>query len=161
MTRRRKSSPKRPWSPEELALLVELAEDFTPKEIADILGRGRPSVRSKMRALGVSGRHDGRRAWTPEEVAFLEAHATTMTSNQMAAALDRTVYSVRKKCWAIGLDLESKRYPDEDVRLVRLLADAGLTRDVIAEKMEVPRARVGVWLRGESRASVSGGASPG
>lgn len=143
------------WTAEDLEKLRELARLHPARQVAAMMGRSFPSVRTKMLREGIEAtRQQNWVEWSFEEMTFLEANHETMPPAEMAAALNRTEASIRKKCWAIGLSLIRKKYSDEDVRLCRQLFEAGVSREEIAEKMEVPYQRVVVWVSGKARNNV-------
>lgn len=143
------------WTAEDLEKLRELARLYPARQVAAMMGRSFPSVRTRMQRAGVKPiRQQNWVEWSFEEMTFLEANHETMPPAEMAAALNRTEASIRKKCWAIGLSLIRKKYSDEDVRLCRQLFEAGVSREEIAEKMEVPYQRVVVWVSGKARNNV-------
>lgn len=143
------------WTPEDVAKLRELAPTHTAREIASIMGRSYPSVRAKMQREGIEATSEQNwNAWSFEEMTFLEEHHETMPVAEMAKALKRTEASIKKKCWALGMSILRKKYSDEDVRLCRALFAEGVSRQDIAEKLEVPYERVITWLLGRSRNNV-------
>ena len=143
------------WTAEDLEKLRELARLHPARQVAAMMGRSFPSVRAKMLREGIEAtRQQNWNEWSFEEMTLLEANHETMTPAEMAAALNRTEASIKKKCWAIGLSLIRKKYSDEDVRLCRQLFEAGVSREEIAEKMEVPYQRVVVWILGKARNNV-------
>lgn len=143
------------WTAEDLEKLRELARLHPARQVAAMMGRSFPSVRAKMLREGIEAtRQQNWNEWSFEEMTFLEANHETMPVEQIAKALNRTEASIKKKCWALGMSLMRKRYSDEDVRLCRQLFEAGVSREEIAEKMEVPYQRVVVWILGKARNNV-------
>lgn len=143
------------WTAEDLEKLRELARLYPARQVAAMMGRSFPSVRTRMQRAGVKPiRQQNWVEWSFEEMAFLEANHQTMPVEEIAKALNRTEASIKKKCWAIGLPLLRKKYSDEDVTLCRQLFEAGVSRKDIAEKMEVPYQRVVVWILGKARNNV-------
>ncbi len=149
-----------PWSDEEHQRLVKLAGTMKPEQIAVELGRTWSAVRNRARVCGisVSTSEKKRRNWTQEEEQFLIANNDTMTIKQMAEALDRSYFSVHERGRRLKLDMRSygeknhlTSYSNDDVRLCRELFKEGLSRQVIAEKMEVPYACVCAWVNGRRR----------
>lgn len=155
MRKARTNFDKSMWTPEEVEKLRRLAAEHPARQVAEMLGRPFPSVRGKMQREGiaaVSGKDW--RPWTTEEEDFLWENCETMFAAEMGQHLNRSEQSVKKKCWAIGAPLQKKLYSDEDVRLCRELFAAGVSREDISEKLEVPYQRVVQWLLGRARNNV-------
>lgn len=143
------------WTADEIARLRELAPVYPARQVAELMGRPYPSVRAKMMREGIEAcRGHNWNEWSHDELVFLEENHEAMEPEEIAARLSRTVASIKKKCWQQGISLRKKLYTDEDVRLCRELFAEGLSRDVIAEKIEVPYQRVYCWVAGRSRKNI-------
>lgn len=148
------------WSEADHQRLVELAGTMTPAEIGVELGRTESAIRNRAKLFGISIATviKDRRVWTYDEQAFLFKNHKRLTIGKMAAKLKRTYNSVKEKCRDLGLDCKMYGYKNhktvysaEDVELSRALFDEGLSRRVIAEKLEVPYARVCAWVNMQER----------
>lgn len=155
MRKVRTNFDKSRWTQEEIARLRELASQYPARQVAEMMGRPFPSVRAKMMREGIEAvRGQNWNEWSHDELVFLEQNHATMAPEEIAARLNRTVASIKKKCWAQGMSILRKKYSDEDVRMCRELYKAGVSREDIAEKMEVPYQRVVAWLIGRSRNNI-------
>lgn len=148
------------WSEAEDLRLIELAGTMKPGEIAALIGRSEAAVRNRARFHGISvaTTYVNRQSWSNEETDFVIDNYQTMTIQQMADKLGRTHTSVHERGRYIGLDMKNygpknKKtiYSFEDVQLCRALFKEGLSRQVIAEKMEVPYRCVCLWVAGRGR----------
>lgn len=148
------------WSAEDHQRLTVLAGTMRPDEIARLLGRTESSIRNRARVHGISVATVclNRRPWTYDETAYLFKTYQRLTIQRMADKLGRTYHSVKQKCRELELDCRiygyknhSTKYSAEDVELCRALFAEGLTRQEIAEKIDVPYPRVCAWVNGNAR----------
>ena len=83
------------WTDAEQAFLVRNYRVLTNQQIADQLGKLRLVVRTKIKALRLSGQSGAPPKWTEAEETYLLVAWQTDSAKDIAAALGRTVPAVR------------------------------------------------------------------
>lgn len=112
-----KRRQKKPWPPNEIARLRELIKTRSVDEVANILGRSRASVATKLKILGIrKGRNT--KSWTPEENTLLAELFKTMSASQVAKALGRTLPSVQQQLSVLGIRKGRKRFSKEELQII-------------------------------------------
>lgn len=129
----------KPWTAADITFLVANYRSMTPAEIAQRMGRTASSVKNQANKSGCARPH-----WSEQELHFLRTHAATMTSRQIAKHLGRSQRSIigaaymhRISLYKCGDNYPSVKFCDEDVLLIRALADAGVRNADIARKFEI------------------------
>ncbi|CAM3945326.1 hypothetical protein PLGE761_02325 [Pluralibacter gergoviae] len=98
------------------------------------------------------------RKWVRAEIMIIRQCAGTMRVESIASLIGRTAAAVRAKARELGVKLylcgkyhQSVKYPESDVVLARELYQQGVTRAVIAEKLELPLGAVNQYVYFERR----------
>lgn len=149
-----------PWTDEENQILYDLAGKVSVEVIAIRTKRTESAVRNRARVLGISIAtiYTDRRSWTDEETNYLLDHYQEMSMGQIGKHLKRSRSSVHERGRYLGLDMRlygKKNHmtvnSEEDVELCRALFREGLSRRLIAEKMEVSYRCVCQYVSGRGR----------
>ena len=134
---------RRFWTQQEEDYLRASIHTKTIKYIAKHLDRTPGAVKNKMIHLGIKvsdyrskiidSRSDG---WTSREFEFLKKNAGIITSIEIAKKLKRTSHSVKMKARYHGITLQINPWSDEDINLLEILVNQGMTWKEIAEVFE-------------------------
>ncbi|MZI93248.1 hypothetical protein F9817_08565 [Vibrio sp. CAIM 722] len=124
-------------------------EGLNHNKIAELLDRSPASVRKRVSRKGYTRSPRYQRFTTIEDM-YIKRHYGIQTTIEIAETLQKTVGSIRDhaikvlglKRRYLGENSPSSTISDEDVELIRLLADEGLTGAEISRKMEVSKTHV-------------------
>ncbi|KLW25403.1 MULTISPECIES: hypothetical protein [Enterobacter cloacae complex] len=129
----------KPWNEQDKAFVAANYRSMTPKAIALALGRTESSIKNQAHKAGVASPR-----WSEEDLNFMRKNAAKMTIRQFAAHFNKSmscissVAHIRKiSLFKAGDDFFSTKHSDEDVLLIRQLAESGLSYSEIGKKFEI------------------------
>ncbi len=95
----------RPWTPHESQYLRDNYQTMTLEQIANSLGRTRPSVACRAAKLGLKKdlRCPSGEKWTPEQDQYIRDHWQKFSDEEIAAAVGHPVPSTRARRLKLGL----------------------------------------------------------
>lgn len=146
--------PRKPrpndWTPEQHAVLIELAGKAPVNEIAERVGRTPQAVRGHAAHFGISLRPEGKphnwnQVWTPDDIGRLARLARTHTRAEAAAILERGARTVAWKAGELGISFlrygerhPRTRYPRTIVRQIAEMQALGYTTRQTARLLRIP-----------------------
>lgn len=141
------------WHPMRVAMLYRLGPKIGAMRLAKIFGIHPVTVSRKAAALGIT-LHKPSRHYEDWELAYIKRNGKKMTYAQIAEYLGRSESGVRSAALYHGINSGphgGDRHPaskvtDHEVELARQLYEGGMSRQEIAEKMEVTASTVGRWV---------------
>lgn len=96
--------------------------------------------------------------WTDKQIDLMISLRNTHTMKEAAKVVGCSENNIRSKARALNVSFRkygenhfSGKHSNEDVRLVKLLLEEGLTQKVIAEKMEMTQPEVSMIKNGKYR----------
>ena len=138
-----------PYSPEEDAYLIEHYQKIPFTHIAKTLGRSPKSISVRAKKLARDGlviddQRYKKSHYTPQEDAFIIACQDTMSFAQVGSVLGRSRDSVKVRAGKLGVSYvkiaetsPTYKLSNEDVELMRQLAESGMNYCEIARKFDV------------------------
>ncbi|AXQ79439.1 hypothetical protein DDV21_010305 [Streptococcus chenjunshii] len=125
------------WSQDDIDYLILAYQDgeSTLDKIADFLGRTRSAVTQKAYQLRRSGLIDTARlnGWTKRELQELINYHGKLTNKEIAQQLGKSLQAIEHKITTLGI----AKWVPTDIEKVKKLAAQGLTREQIANKLDV------------------------
>jgi len=148
------------WAKEDISRLKSLyLQGLRTSEIAIVMGRSHYAIRSKLSRLGLSKYHQYthdedfyiRRYYGQKSLATMASHLSV----SVTSLVDRATKKLNLKHRYSGENSNMAKLSDDDVELVRILFDEGLTCSEIAEKFEVSSSHVSDIVNYRSRLNLT------